>query len=249
MYKLGLIGTPLTHSFSKKYFDTKFKIENIINFQYKLYDLKDIKHLNKIYENQLIGLNVTLPYKKKIIKYLDKIDVISQATQSVNTVFINPQTKEKIGFNTDVVGFEQLLLNLSFKNETKSLILGSGGVSNTVAYVLKKNAIEYKIVSRKPRDNMISYNDIQNIIGDFKLIINTTPLGQYPNISTHPTIPYDLISNTHQCIDLIYNPEETFFLKKTKSKGAQTISGKKMFISQAEASWNIWKNMMKRNNV
>ena len=249
MHKLGLIGTPLIHSFSKKYFDAKFETENIIDFQYALYDLADIKHINAIYENELIGLNVTLPYKKKIIQYLDKVDIIAQDTQSVNTIFINQKTKEKIGFNTDAFGFEQLLAHLPFKHENKSLILGSGGVSNTVAYVLKKHAIEYKIVSREPQKNMISYTEIKNIIRDFKLIINTTPLGQYPNITTHPKLPYHLISNKHQCIDLIYNPKETVFLKKTKSQGAQTIGGEKMFISQAEASWSIWNNMMSQNNV
>ena len=246
MYKLGLIGTPLTHSLSKKYFDKKFEKEKINSFSYHLYDLKKLNQLDKIYDKQLIGINVTQPYKKKIIRYLDELDTIAQETQSVNTIFINPKTKRKIGYNTDVLGFDKLLCDFSLKQGIKALILGSGGVSSTVSYVLTKKKIIHKIVSRKPKTNMLSYKDINNILCDFKLIINTTPLGQYPHINTEPRIPYHLISNKYQCVDLIYNPEKTIFLEKVEAQGAKIRNGKKMFFTQAEASFKIWKKCLKK---
>ncbi|MBF25403.1 MAG: shikimate dehydrogenase [Flavobacteriales bacterium] len=246
MYKLGLLGTPLTHSFSKKYFDYKFQTENINNFKYDLYDFKQI---HKIWNQSLIGLNITLPYKINIINYLDKLDVISKEVQSVNTVCIHPFSKEKIGYNTDVIGFEKLLLNFNIKSNKSALILGSGGVSNTVKYILKKYQIQYLIASRTPTQKMIQYNSIKNIIKDCQLIINTTPLGQFPNTSTYPQIPYNLITKKHQCIDLVYNPQQTIFLNKCKAKGAEVIGGIEMFNLQAEAAWKIWTQFIKKNNV
>jgi len=245
MYKLGLIGTPISHSFSKLYFDTKFKNENITDFHYSLYDIKNIEQLDKIYTDNLIGLNVTQPYKKEVLKHLDILDLLVQTTQSANTIFINPKNKKKSGFNTDVIGFEALLSHLIIPDNTKALILGSGGVSNTISYVLSKNNIEHKIVSRKPNKHTIIYKELNNQISDFKLIINTTPLGQYPNNNSCPSIPYDLISHHHQCIDLIYNPGKTLFLQKMEHQGASIFNGKKMLIAQAEASWTIWNNMLK----
>ena len=246
MYKLGLVGTPLTHSFSKKYFENKFKKEKIDNFSYNLYELKNIHELDKIFNEELIGINVTQPYKKQIIQHLDGLDVLAKKTKSVNTVFINPKTKKKIGYNTDIVGFEKLLKKMSLHQDIQALILGSGGVSNTISYVLNKKQVTYSIVSRKPKYNMLSYQDINNIISDFKLIINTTPVGQYPNINTKPLLPYNLISNTYQCIDLIYNPEKTMFLKTVEEKGAKITNGQDMFIAQAEASFKIWETSLKQ---
>lgn len=250
MYKLGLIGKGLSHSFSKTYFDRKFKKENINNFTYQLYELENVKKINNlILKENLIGFNVTRPYKTRIIKYLDVLGPLAAKTQSVNTVFIHPKKKEKIGFNTDIFGFETLLSYLDIKSLKKGLILGSGGVSNTITYVLKKKQIEYKIVSRKPQENMLSYLELKKYIKDFKLIINTTPLGQYPNPNGFPNIPYDLISKEHSCIDLIYNPKKTIFLQKSHEKGAQIINGENMLISQAEKAWNIWIKMMIKYNV
>ena len=138
MYKLGLIGYPISHSFSKKYFDLKFKNEKTNNFSYSLCEINTLKHLDKlIFENSLIGLNVTRPYKKDIIKYLNRLDELAEESQSVNTVFIHPKTKNKFGFNTDIIGFEKLLNDFNLKRNTKALILGSGGASNTVSYFLK----------------------------------------------------------------------------------------------------------------
>jgi len=250
MYKLGLIGTPLSHSFSKKYFDVKFKNEKLTNFTYNLYQLEDLKNIHTLISTEgLIGLNVTQPYKQKIIKYLDDCDPIAIKTKSVNTIFINPKTNEKIGFNTDAFGFKTLLSYFNSKLPKKGLILGSGGVSKTISYVLKKNNIEHKIVSRKPKHNMLNYMELKQCINDFKLIINTTPLGQYPNTDLCPNIPYNLISEKHQCIDLIYNPKTTIFLKKAHDQGAQIINGEKMLTSQASKAWGIWQKMIKKHNV
>ena len=246
MYKLGLVGTPLTHSFSKKYFENKFNKEKIDNFSYNLYDLKNIRELDIICNEGLVGLNVTQPYKKQIIQHLDELDVLANKTQSVNTVFINPKTKKKIGYNTDIIGFEKLLQKISLHQDIQALILGSGGVSNTISYVLNKKQITYSIVSRKPKYNMLSYQDINNVISDFKLIINTTPVGQYPNINTKPILPYHLISNKHHFIDLIYNPKKTMFLKTVEKKGATIINGQEMFVAQAEASFKIWTKCLKK---
>ena len=176
MYKLGLIGTPLTHSFSKKYFDSKFKKEKIDLFSYDLFQLSSLHEIHKLFNKNIIGLNVTQPYKTKILNFLDELDTISLNTNSVNTIFINPKTNKKIGYNTDLIGFEKLLDDFDFNSETKALILGSGGSSNTISYYLNSKNIQYKIVSRTPKKNMINYTDVKKYIDEFQLIINTTPL-------------------------------------------------------------------------
>ena len=250
MFKLGLIGKHISHSLSKRYFDAKFKNENIKNFQYDLYDIDNLKQLNElIIQNKIIGLNVTMPYKNEIIQTLDGLDEIALKTQSVNTIFVNPKTGLKKGFNTDFFGFEHLLFKLHLKKNIKSLILGSGGVSSTISHVLKKHDIKYKIVSRKPKNNMLHYQDLDKLINQFQLIINTTPLGQYPNTKLGPILPYKLITNKHIAIDLIYNPEKTIFLQKMETKGAKTINGLPMLIAQADKAWSIWIKMIEKYNV
>ena len=250
MHKLGLIGFPLSHSFSKQHFDYKFKQENIKNFTYSLYEIRNLKYLdNIILKKNIIGLNVTRPYKREIIKYLDELDDISRKTKAVNTIFIHPKTKKKTGFNTDAIGFEKLFLNCNYTKNTKGLILGSGGAAQTISYVLKKMQIEHKVVSRCPREKMIGYANLENCMQNYQLIINTTPLGQYPHIDNFPSIPYNLISKKHICIDLIYNPIKSLFLQKSHSQGAQVLNGKKMLITQAEKSWSIWKKMIQQYNV
>lgn len=249
MYKLGLIGNPVNHSFSKEYFDAKFKKEAINNFSYSLYNIKDVKETPKLIRNDnLIGLNVTRPHKTNIIEYLDKIDEKSKITNSVNTIFIHPTTKKKIGFNTDITGFNAIINNLK-DSSINGLVLGSGSVSKTISHCLNKKKIKHFVVSRNPRNNMIGYPDIKNMINTCQLIINTTPLGQYPNNNKFPSIPYNLISNKHYCIDLIYNPLKTLFLKKCEEQGAKIINGKIMLITQAEASWKIWQKLIKQYNV
>ena len=250
MFKLGLIGKHISHSLSKRYFDAKFKNENIKNFQYDLYDIDNLKQLNElIIQNKIIGLNVTMPYKNEIIQTLDGLDKIALKTQSVNTIFVNPKTGLKKGFNTDFFGFERLLFKLHLKKNVKSLILGSGGVSSTISHVLKKHDIKYKIVSRKPKNNMLHYQDLDKLINQFQLIINTTPLGQYPNTKLAPILPYKLITNKHIAIDLIYNPEKTIFLQKMETKGAKTINGLPMLIAQTDKAWSIWNKMIEKYNV
>ncbi len=248
MYNLGLIGENLSHSFSKAYFDKKFQNNKIKNFSYSLLPLNNIKLIDELIKNKkLIGFNVTSPYKEIIIQYIDKLGPIATITKSVNTVFINSKN-EKIGFNTDFIGFQSILDNLNINNP-KALILGSGGVSKTISYSLKLKQIKYCIVSRKPRINMKKYSEINNMMDDCKLIINTTPLGQYPNINNAPKIPYNLITNKHCCIDLIYNPEKTLFLKKAEAQGAQVINGKQMLIKQAEKAWEIWNHLITKDYV
>ena len=250
MFKLGLIGKELSHSFSKKYFDRKFKNENIYNYYYDLYDLDNLNQLETlINQHKIVGLNVTRPYKKKIIQYLDELDDISKKIGSVNTIFINHKTNQKIGFNTDAIGFEALLLDLRLNKHIKGLILGSGGVSNTVSYIFKKYQIRHKIVSRKPNSEMLHYSELDNVIHKFQLIINTTPLGQYPHINSFPKIPYSLITNKQICIDLIYNPKKTILLQKMESQGAYVINGSKMLKKQADEAWWIWNKMIKKYEI
>ena len=250
MYKLGLIGSPLSHSYSKKYFDKKFKQTNEYNFKYSLYELESIQDIdNLINHEQLIGFNVTRPYKTSIMDYLDSTDEEARITNAVNTVFINPNTKMKFGFNTDIIGFQNTLETIKIYNKKKALILGSGSVSSTIKYVLKKKGFIYKIVSRNPKKNMLDYQELQKYIQDYKLLINTTPLGQYPYINFYPDIPYQLLSSEHYCVDLIYNPEKTTFLKKAEKQNSKIINGLDMLISQAEAAWEIWLKMIKLHNV
>ena len=248
MYNLGLIGENLSHSFSKEYFDNKFKNNKIQNFSYSLFPLKNLTSINSLIKNKkLLGFNVTSPYKESIIQYLDKLGPIATITQSVNTVFINSKNK-KIGFNTDLIGFQTILDDLNI-NSPKALILGSGGASKTISYCLKLKKIKHIIISRKPKINMKKYSEINKMIDDFNLIINTTPLGQYPKINNAPKIPYHLISNKHYCIDLIYNPAKTVFLKKAEEQGARIMNGNNMLIEQAEKAWEIWKHLIKQNYV
>ena len=250
MYKLGLIGSPLTHSFSEKHFIDMFKKKKINNFKYSLYPIDNLQELHKLIKKEnLTGLNVTRPYKTSVIKYLDKIDIVAQKTKSVNTIFIDHINNQKIGFNTDMIGFHCTIKHIKIKKDSKVLILGSGSVSKTITYYFKENKTKYYIASRKPSNDMISYTSLKNKMQDFQLIINTTPLGQYPNIKNAPKIPYNEITKEHYCIDLIYNPKKTLFLNYCSLQGANIINGQKMLISQAEASWEIWNELIKKTNV
>lgn len=250
MYNLGLIGNPLTHSFSKKYFESKFKKEKLLNFSYSLYPIENLENINEIiYLNKLSGLNVTRPYKKKIIKHLDIIDPIAHKIQSVNTVFINQKNNVKTGYNTDIIGFHELFKKISDRENLTTLIIGSGCTAKTISYYLFEKKIQHYIISRNPKKNMLNYSDINNIINDCKVIINTTPLGQYPYINKSPEIPYTKISNQHYCIDLTYNPSKSLFLNKCEIQGATISNGAEMLISQANASFKLWQKLLKKYNV
>ncbi len=242
----GLIGYPLIHSFSNKYFSEKFKKENIKNTQYKLFPISKIQFIKDLIKNNtnLFGLNVTAPFKESVLQYLDEIDPTAKQIAAVNTIkILRPKNKIYLtGYNTDAFAFKQSLKNIKKTHYNNALILGTGGASKSVAYVLKKMNINFIYVSRKPKnDKEISYTDLDSqLIRKYKLIINTTPLGMFPDINKYPDIPYKFLSSVNFLYDLIYNPAETLFLKLGKERGTKTQNGLKMLYTQAEKSWEIW---------
>jgi shikimate dehydrogenase len=249
MRKFGLIGYPLSHSFSKGYFTKKFIDEGIVDCEYNNYPLEDISQLKNllIQESQLEGLNVTIPYKEKVLDYLDEIDKDAAEIGAVNTIKIfrienKPFLK---GFNTDVYGFLEPLKEIMKPSHKKALILGTGGASKAVAWVLKTLKVEYTFVSRKNHGmNCINYSDVsKELIAENTLIINTSPVGMFPKIDIAPDIPYDAISSEHILYDLIYNPQEPLFLKFGKTKKATTLNGLPMLYLQAEKAWEIWNSL------
>ena len=245
MIKLGLIGYPLTHSFSEKYFRNKFLQEEIKGYQYSNYPVTDIKDLRTLIldEPGLKGLNVTIPYKQQVIPLLSDLDETARQIGAVNTINISRDNKNLYlkGFNTDVYGFQTSLEPLLSPEHSSALILGTGGASKAVEFVLKSLGISYQFVSRKPASDQLQYSDLcLPVIKNHKLIINTTPLGTYPEVSTFPDIPYDLLGPEHILYDLVYNPAETEFLRLGREKGAVTQNGLRMLELQAEAAWEIW---------
>lgn len=244
---LGLIGFPLEHSFSQKFFAQKFKTENIIDFEYRNFSISNIdKFPDLIAQNpNICGLNVTIPYKKKIIPFLDYLDETAQKIGAVNTVNFEMNNGKLItkGYNTDVYGFEKSLLPFLKNYHNKALILGTGGASNAVAYVLEKLGIDFKHVSRKANNNSLCYNNINlELLNEYFLIINTTPLGMFPNVNSFPNIPYLSLNEKHILFDLVYNPIKTEFLKKGEKQKAKIINGQKMLELQALKAWEIWRN-------
>ncbi len=239
--RFGLIGKNIDYSFSKKYFEEKFIKENIKNHTYDNFDISSIDLVKKIFLiKDIKGLNVTIPYKQKIIPYLDFIDSKAKAINAVNTICFlkNGLTK---GFNTDINGFEKALFNNWKKIQTKCLIFGTGGASKAVKYVLNNNNIKTTLVSRNPKKNQISYSRIsKKILNTHKLIINCSPVGTYPNLKDAPNINYDFLTEKHFLFDLIYNPNETQFLKKGKERGCKILNGTQMLEEQAEKAWDIW---------
>ena len=235
----GLIGKNIDYSFSVKYFGQKFNDEKIIDSEYVNFDLREIEDFNNLEILKINGLNVTIPYKEKIITYLDEVDKAASIIGAVNT--IAKKDNKLIGFNTDYIGFiESFKNNLNFKN---ALILGTGGASKAIQYALNIKNINFDIGSRKNNKKYISYDLINKKIKDYDLIINTTPLGTFPDVSKKPKINYKLINANHFCYDLIYNPEKTSFLKECEKKGARIMNGLEMLKSQAEESWIIWNSV------
>lgn len=242
MRRFGLIGKYISYSFSKTYFSNKFESENITDAFYENFDLKTIDDFKELIKNNpdLVGLNVTIPYKEKIISNLDILSTKAQKIGAVNTVKIT-NNGQLIGFNTDCYGFEESLKPLLEQHHKSALILGTGGASKAIAFVLENLKIDYKFVSRNKTKNGITYNQLNNsIMENNQIIINCTPLGTFPNINNCPDIPYDLLKKKHLLYDLIYNPSETLFLKKGKTKGAKICNGLKMLELQAEKAWEIW---------
>lgn len=249
--QFGLIGFPLTHSFSKKYFSDKFEREGIEDCHYELFPLKTIDELPSLIKScpHLVGLNVTIPYKQKVFQYLNEVDEEAEKVGAVNTIKI--QNGRLKGYNTDVYGFEKSLIHLlkidsdhkenSFPK--KALILGTGGAAKAVAHVLKKLNIDISFVSRTINKGDLTYSELDhNSLKNHALIINTTPLGTSPNVEFCPDIPYDFLSESHFLYDLVYNPEKSLFLTKGENKNTQTSNGLEMLYLQAEKAWEIWNN-------
>lgn len=240
----GLLGKNISYSFSKTYFSKKFTNLQLTNHKYVNFDIENIEDFLEIvskYKKSLKGCNVTIPYKESIFNYLDEIDRTASEIGAVNTIKFSSDGK-LVGYNTDVVGFEKSLIPLLKTHHTKALILGTGGASKAVAYVLKKIDIDYFKVSRNPIDNLaLAYADISNqLLNEYSLIINCSPLGTYPNINEKPMIPYQFLTSKHLLYDLIYNPVETAFLIEGKKRGTQVKNGFEMLELQAEESWRIW---------
>ena len=245
MNKYGLIGFPLTHSFSKKFFTEKFKRESI-SAAYENFEIEKISRLTEIVEAEtdLAGLNVTIPYKEQVIPFLDELDRAAEKVGAVNTIKIirKAQKIHLKGFNTDTWGFEISLKPLLREYHTKALILGTGGASKAIKFVLDKLNIEYISASIEELKNReIRYEDIdKKMMSDRLLVIHATPLGTYPKTDTFPPIPYEYISDEHLLFDLVYNPEMTEFLKKGRERGAIVKNGLEMLQQQALKSYEIW---------
>jgi shikimate dehydrogenase len=243
MKKFGLIGYPLSHSFSKKYFEEKFLKENIRDCSYDTFPLENISEFPGLIkrEKDLLGLSVTIPYKESVIPFLDELDETAENIGAVNCIKIT--NGKLIGYNTDAFGFRQSLRPFLDSNHTKALVLGTGGASKAVAHVLRNLNINFWFVSRTKNNfgNTITYEELNGqIISSCKLLVNCTPVGMAPNNDTFLPIPYDFITPQHLAYDLIYNPEETIFLKKAKEQGALVSNGYNMLCFQAEEAWKIW---------
>ena len=244
MRQFGLIGYPLSHSFSQKFFTEKFLKENIVNAQYTNFPIPSIESFAALWEENpnLEGLNVTIPYKKEVIPFLQHSSAVVQEIHACNC--IRKFNNELYGYNTDVIGFEKSLLPFLKPHHTHALILGTGGASAAVQWVLQKLNIQYQVVSRKGNTNL-TYDQLSaSVIESHTLIINTSPLGMYPNTNEAPNIAYDAISAKHHLYDLVYNPTETLFMKNGLAKGATVQNGLAMLHIQAEESWAIWNAKM-----
>ncbi|MBN8692428.1 MAG: shikimate dehydrogenase [Bacteroidetes bacterium] len=242
--QFGLIGKKLSHSFSKKYFEEKFGTLGLNNYSYNNFELENIKEFPSLIQNnpELSGLNVTVPYKEGVMPFLNEISEEAKAIGAVNCIKItNGKTK---GYNTDEFGFRFSIKPFLEPKHNRALIFGTGGSSKAVAYALKSIGVEYYFVtssnSKKTR-NTFFYSELNPVIlKQFLLLVNCTPVGMFPNIYEAPAIPYEQVTANHLAYDLIYNPQETLFLKKCREQGATTINGLSMLKLQAEKSWEIW---------
>jgi shikimate dehydrogenase len=246
MRKFGLIGYPLGHSFSKQYFTEKFSREQIEDCSYENYPLTDISKITDlIRDRNLEGLNVTIPYKSSVIKFLDKIDPEANAIGAVNVIKLK-RTGDKTeldGFNSDIAGITDTLTPVMGPEIRNALVLGTGGGSKAVCYVLKRLNVSYTLISREKKSCCLTYSDIDSeILNNTQLIVNTTPLGMYPETDGKPDLKYNLLGKKHILFDLVYNPEMTSFLRMGKERGCTILPGIKMLHSQAERSWEIWNN-------
>ncbi len=238
----GLVGKNIAYSFSKKYFTERFANTNAIDCIYENFDLQSIEDFPKLIQDNpnIVGLNVTIPYKETIISYLDSLSKKASQIGAVNVIRFTKKGKLK-GYNSDYFGFKKSLKPLLEAHHKRALILGTGGASKAVSFALEELDITFSFASREDRKNTITYDRINETTFDnFQIIINCTPIGTSPNVKEFPTIPYHYFTEKHIAFDLVYNPEETQFLKKAKQKGAITKNGMSMLVFQAEKAWKIW---------
>jgi shikimate dehydrogenase len=241
MREFGLIGLSLQHSFSQRYFTEKFFREGISDAVYANYELSTIELLPVLVKQnkRLRGLNVTIPYKEQVLPYIDHLTTLVETIGACNCIKIDGE--ETTGYNTDVPAFKNALQPLLKPQHKKALVLGSGGASKAVRFALEELSIDYTIVSRKQLEDGLGYEDIdETVLREHKIVINTTPLGQYPNIDDDPPLPYDMVGKEHLFFDLIYNPPKTKFLSEAEKRGATITNGQAMLVMQAEESWKIW---------
>jgi len=235
--KLGIIGRNIAYSFSKKYFENKFQRLMLKEYSYTIFDIKEISEVEELFQhNDLLGLNVTIPYKEAVIPYLDELSDEAEKIGAVNCIVI--KNKVKKGYNTDVFGFEKTLLIHKKPHHDSALILGKGGAAKAVQYILKKHNIPYQTVARNSDLNF--ENLTAQMVVEHPLIIQCTPVGTFPNVADSVEFPFEGISENHLVIDLIYNPDVTTFLKKAAEQGAKTVNGYYMLEQQAEKNWEIW---------
>ena len=240
MKQYGLIGKTLDHSFSKSYFENKFSTEHIQNASYSNFPIESIEEFKSLIKKTSIsGLNITIPYKTSIIPFLDELSEEAKSIGAVNTILF--KNDQLIGYNTDYIGFHNAIKPFLKNTMEQALILGTGGASKAVVYALEKIGIKCLCVSRFPNEQQLNYDQLNDLVlKHHLLIVNTTPLGTTPNINECPDIPYQFITEQHLLVDLVYNPEETLFLKKGRKNLANTLNGKSMLIHQAEEAWKIW---------
>ncbi len=241
MKRFGLIGRTLKHSFSKTYFNSKFAQAGITDAVYENFELETIDAFPQLFTRcpDLKGLNVTIPYKEEVLPFLTGSNSVVKAIGACNCIKVDGDSR--IGYNTDVVGFRQSLEPKLQSHHQKALILGTGGAAKAIWFVMEELGISYKKVSRNPKGADLIYEDLdQDIFAEYYLIINTTPLGMYPNVEAAPALPYEAIGAKHFLFDIVYNPEKTAFLQEGEKRGAQICNGYEMLIGQAEESWRIW---------
>ena len=243
MRNFGLIGYPLGHSFSKRFFSEKFIAESI-HAQFELYPILTIEEFpNLVAANHLSGLNVTIPYKEQVIPYLNELDEMADAIGAVNVIkFTQLETGLYLkGYNTDAIGFKKSIVPHLAPHHKKALILGTGGASKAINFVFGLLGIETLFVSRTPDAGQLAYSEIStDIMHNYQIIVNASPLGTFPNVSQCPLIPYELLTPKHLLFDVVYNPVETLFLKKARAQGAVGLNGLQMLEWQALEAWDIW---------
>lgn len=241
----GLIGYPLGHSFSRQYHNERFCRENI-DARYDNYELSDITMLPRLIREQpmLMGLNVTIPYKESVLPFLDSVDSTAQRIGAVNVIKIehgDDNSVRMVGYNSDYMGFRNAIKPLLLPHHTHALVLGSGGASKAVSTALRDMGLSVKIVSRTPRNGELCYGELTDeIMKQYAVIINATPLGMYPHVNRCVDIPYDKMTTRHLCYDVVYNPQTTLFMSKAAAQGATVSNGLSMLYGQADAAWEIW---------